>query len=181
LCAIFKPRFAFQQWNRGYCWNKNLKMHLSDWAQRQIAIDGINFKNEWRAETLPPGLEFDNFEPRHKNGVLKYISWLNGLFMRGDDRGFLKEGVNTFLMAPRSPLNTSTISGLHIYSLWFEHVRRWPRERTQLFVSMRSGRESFRKRLNSVQNDCEFASKRTVQRTFSLDMENDGVKLPMAF
>jgi hypothetical protein len=42
-------------------------------------------------------LEFDNFKPRLKRGIFKCISWLNGSFFGGDDRGFLKEGVKTYL------------------------------------------------------------------------------------
>ncbi len=70
-------------------------MHLSEWARGQKAFGGIYFTKKWRAETLQPGLEFDNFKPRLKSGIFKCISWLNGLFFGGDYRGFLKEGVKT--------------------------------------------------------------------------------------
>jgi hypothetical protein len=47
----------------------------------------------------------------------------NGSLFGGDDPGFLKEGVMTYLMAPMSPLywttfSLYTLSSLHIYSLW---------------------------------------------------------------
>ncbi len=35
-----------------------------------------------------------------------------------DDRGFLKDGVNAYLMAPMSPLLSPIFFCLHIYSLW---------------------------------------------------------------
>ncbi len=49
-----------------------------------------------------------NFKPRLKSGIFECISWLNGSFFGGDDRGFLKEGVKTYLMAPMRPLNSPT-------------------------------------------------------------------------
>jgi hypothetical protein len=58
----FKPRIRFpavEQLNPGI---KSWKMHLSDWARCQKAIDGICFTKKWRAETLQPGLEFGNFK-----------------------------------------------------------------------------------------------------------------------
>jgi hypothetical protein len=99
---------------------RSWKKHLSDWAQFQEAIGGIYFTKKWRAETLQPGLEVDNFKPRFKSSIFKSISWLNGSFSGGDDRGFLKEGVRTCLVAPMSPLNSLTFNCfcLHIYSLW---------------------------------------------------------------
>jgi hypothetical protein len=56
-------------------WNKK---HLSDWVRCQKAIGGVYFTNMWRAETLQPGLEFNNFKPRLEGGIFKCISWLNG-------------------------------------------------------------------------------------------------------
>jgi hypothetical protein len=66
-----------------------------------------------RAETSQPGSEFDNFNPRLKSGIFKCISWLNGSFFGGDDWSFLKEALNTCLIAPISP----PFCGLHICSL----------------------------------------------------------------
>jgi hypothetical protein len=66
------------------------------------------FCKKWRAETLQPGLEFDNFKPQLKSGIFKCISWLKCSFIfGGDDQGFLKAGVKTYLIAPMSPLNNS--------------------------------------------------------------------------
>jgi hypothetical protein len=87
---------------------RSWKKHLSDWAWCQKAIGGIYFTKKWRAETLQPGLEFDNFKPRLKSSIFKCISWMNSSFFGGDDRGFLKEEVNTNLMASMSPLNSPT-------------------------------------------------------------------------
>jgi hypothetical protein len=58
--------------------------------------------------TLQPGLEFDNVKPQLESGIFKCTSWLNGSFFEGDDRGFLKDGVMTYLMAPISPINSPT-------------------------------------------------------------------------
>jgi hypothetical protein len=57
---------------------RSCKMHLSEWARCQEAIGGIYFTKTWRAETLEPGLEVDNFKPRLESGIFKCISWLNG-------------------------------------------------------------------------------------------------------
>jgi hypothetical protein len=43
------------------------------------------------------------------------------LFLLGDDRGLLKEGVKAYLMTPTSSLNLPTFFCLHIYSVWIEH------------------------------------------------------------
>jgi hypothetical protein len=45
-------------------------------------------------------LNLTYFKPRLESGIFKCISWLNGSVFGGDDRGFLKEGVKTYLMAP---------------------------------------------------------------------------------
>ncbi len=84
------------------------KKHLSDWARCQKANGGIFFTEKWRAETLQPGLDFDIFKPRFKNDIFKCISWLNGSFFEGNDRGFLKEEVKAYLMVPLSPINSPT-------------------------------------------------------------------------
>jgi hypothetical protein len=73
---------------------------------------------EGRAETLQHGLEFDNLKPLLKSCIFKSISWLNGSFFGGDDRGFLKEGVKTYLMTPISPLNPPTfLLSSHLLSM----------------------------------------------------------------
>jgi hypothetical protein len=53
---------------------RSWKKHSSEWARCQKAIGGIYFTKKWRAETLQPGLEFDNFKPRLKSGIFKCIS-----------------------------------------------------------------------------------------------------------
>jgi hypothetical protein len=71
------------------------------------------FHKKWRAETLQPGLEFDNLKPRLKSGTFKCISLLNSSFFSGDDRGLLKEGVNdtnvSSLLANFSSVFTSMV------------------------------------------------------------------------
>jgi hypothetical protein len=50
------------------------KKDLSERARCQKAIGGIYFTKKRRAETLRPGLEFDNFKPRLESGTFKCIS-----------------------------------------------------------------------------------------------------------
>ncbi len=85
LRDIFRPLFAFQQWNKCYSWYMKMKKkkHLSEWAWCQKAIGGFYFTKKRRAETLQPGSEFDNFKPRLKSSIFKFISWLNGSFLGG--------------------------------------------------------------------------------------------------
>jgi hypothetical protein len=71
---------------------RSWKKHLSQWAQCQKAIGGIYFTKKWRAETLRPGLEFDNFKPRLKSGIFKCISWLDGSLFGGWWLGFSESG-----------------------------------------------------------------------------------------
>ncbi len=59
---------------------RSWEKHLPEWAWSLKAIDGIYFTKNGRAETIQRGLEFDNFEPRLENGILKCISWLNRTF-----------------------------------------------------------------------------------------------------
>jgi hypothetical protein len=99
---------------------RSWKKHLSEWAWCQKAISGgTYFSKKWKAETLQPGLELDNFKPRLKSDIFKCISWLNGLLFRGDDQGFLKVGVMTYLRAPMSPVNSPTFFFLssHLQSM----------------------------------------------------------------
>ncbi len=83
LRDIFKPQSTFQLWNRVDPGIRSWKKHSSDWARCQKAIGGISFTKKWRAETLQPGLEFDNFNPRLESSIFKCISWLNGSFFFG--------------------------------------------------------------------------------------------------
>ncbi len=94
------------------------KKHFSEWAQCQKAIGGIYFAKKWRAETLQPGLEFGNSKPRLKNGVFKCICWVNGAFLGGNDRGFLKKWVMAYLIFSTPLLNSPNyFPCLYIYSL----------------------------------------------------------------
>jgi hypothetical protein len=124
----FQTLIPFPEVNRSYSWNKKLeKYHSSDWDRCQKAIGGIYFTRKWRAETLQPGLEFDNFKPRLKSGIFKCISWLNGSFFGCDDPGFLKERVKTYLIAPRSPLNSPIFFSFFastVYGNYIIHLRR---------------------------------------------------------
>jgi hypothetical protein len=99
--------------------NKKVKTekHLSECARCQKAIGCIYFEIKWKVETLQPVLEFDNFKPMLKSGLFNCISWMDVSFLGDDDRGFLKEGIKTYLMAPMSPLNLPIIFRLHTYFL----------------------------------------------------------------
>jgi hypothetical protein len=77
------------------------KKHLSDWARCQKAIGGVYLTWKWKAETLQPGLEFNNVKPQLKSGIFKCISWLSGsFFFLGFMIRVLEEGVKTYLIAP---------------------------------------------------------------------------------
>ncbi len=78
--TISNPDSLSSSETRVYPGIRSWKKHLSDWARRQKAVGGVYFTKKWRAETLQPGSEFDNFKPWLKSGNFKYISWLNGLF-----------------------------------------------------------------------------------------------------
>ncbi len=71
---------GIRSWKKALIWMSS--MSESHWC--------IYFTKKWRAGTLQPGLEFDNFKPRLESGTLKCISWLNGSFLGDDDRGFLR-------------------------------------------------------------------------------------------
>ncbi len=60
------------------------------------------------------GWELDDLKIRLKSGIFKCISWLNCLGV-DDDRGFLQNGVKTYLMTQRSPLNSPSTFFLSSY------------------------------------------------------------------
>ncbi len=68
------------------------KQHLSEWAQCQKPVGGSGtyFTKKGRVETLQPGWEFDDFQPRLENCIFKCISWLQAVqFYWSDDRSFV--------------------------------------------------------------------------------------------
>jgi hypothetical protein len=56
----------------------------------------------------------DIFKPLLKGSIFKCISWLNGSFFGDEHQGFLKEEVETYRMAPMSPLNPPTFLSAHL-------------------------------------------------------------------
>ncbi len=88
---------------------KSSYKHVSEKARFQKVPKEVK---RWDSTTW---FELDNFKPRLKNCIFKCISWVNCSFMGGDDRGFLKEWITTYLMAFISPLNALNFSCLHIY------------------------------------------------------------------
>ncbi len=71
---------------------KSQKKLLSERAPCEKAVGGIYFTKKWRAETLQPVLEFDNFKPRLESCILNCIPWLNGPFFGGWWLGFSERG-----------------------------------------------------------------------------------------
>ncbi len=84
---------------------RSWKKHLSERARCQKAFGDIYFRKKYRAETLQPGLKFDNFNPRLNRGIFKCLSSMNSSFFGDEDRGFMKEGVKTDQMTTISPHN----------------------------------------------------------------------------
>jgi hypothetical protein len=52
---------------------RSWRKYLSGWAWCQKTIGGIYSTKKWRAETLLPGLEFNNFKPRLKMYLQKHL------------------------------------------------------------------------------------------------------------
>jgi hypothetical protein len=96
---------------------RGFKFHLSELTWCQESVGGICFTNKWRAASLQP-LTFQT-SAQTQYFQMHLLLWVNGSFFLGEHRGFLKEGVKIYRMAPMSPLNSPTFFFcLHIYSLW---------------------------------------------------------------
>ncbi len=79
---------------------------------------GICFTKKWRAETLQPGLQFDNFKPSFKAVSSNAPHGLTVRFL-GHDRAILTEGVKTLSNGTNFASQLATfLFCLHIYSLW---------------------------------------------------------------
>ncbi len=96
----------------------------------------LYFTKKWRAETQQHSSGFANFKPRFESGIFKCISWLNGSFFEGDDRGFLREGVNIYQMAPMSPHDSPSFFCLRIFNLWVSVTSPFKKNVRQLFFSV---------------------------------------------
>jgi hypothetical protein len=81
---------------------------MSSTSESRLWYTGIDFTKKWRAETLQPGLDLDNFKPRLTSGILNCISWLNSSIFGANDCSFLNDGVKAYLMATTSLLNSPT-------------------------------------------------------------------------
>jgi hypothetical protein len=123
---------------------RSWKKHLSEWARCQKATGGIYFTKKWWAETLQPGLEFDNFKPRLKSGTVSSNASLGWTFrfFGGDDLGFLKEGVKTYLWHQSCLLNGqhfSVLTSIVYGDIWVDYLRlRDPRRFLMQLPSPRS-------------------------------------------
>ncbi len=116
-------------------YKKRWKTQWSQWTRSQKALGGVYSKKKRIAKTPQPGFEFYKtyitytvtcIKPCHKYGIFKCISWLNGSFLGGDDRGFPKVGwVKTYYwMIPILPPNLTNLflSSHHLYSQWIQPV-----------------------------------------------------------
>ncbi len=101
----------------------------------QKAIDGVYFTKKWRAETLQPGLEFDNFKPRLESGIFKCISWLNGLFFGGWWWGFSERGSQD--LSNGTHLTSYLANYLSVFtSTVYSNCNRFWLHRKKLFLSL---------------------------------------------
>jgi hypothetical protein len=84
---------------------KGWKLHLSESTRCPESVGSIRFPNTWRAASLQPL----TFSKHCSNTVFSNASpGLRVSFFLCEHRGFLKEGVKTYGMAPMSPLNSPT-------------------------------------------------------------------------
>ncbi len=67
----FEPRFAFQQWNRGWSWNEQLKRHSSDWARCQEDVGGIYFTKKVKSWDSTTWLRVLRFQTQAWKGYLQ--------------------------------------------------------------------------------------------------------------
>ncbi len=65
------------------------KLHLSESTWCQESVGGICFTKKVKSSFYTT---LDNFKPLLKRNIFKCISWLNGSFLGGEHRGFLKKG-----------------------------------------------------------------------------------------
>ncbi len=85
---------------------RSRKMHLSDWAWCQKAIGGIYFTKKWRAETLEPGLEFNNLKPGLKRYLQMHLLAERFVFLEVMIDVFCTGSQNLFITTtPMCPLN----------------------------------------------------------------------------
>jgi hypothetical protein len=87
----FKPRFAFQQWNRGSSWKKKQKNHflIGLDVRKPLVVFIAQRKEERRLYNLVYDLTIST---PINSGIFKCISWLNGSFFADDHRGFFERG-----------------------------------------------------------------------------------------
>jgi hypothetical protein len=114
--AVSSTRYISSHETRANASIRGWKLHLSESTWCQESVGGICFTNKWRAASQQP-LTLSN------DGESSVISNASpGLtvcfFFWGEHRGFLKEGVKTYWMAPMCLSTRQLFFCLHIYSLW---------------------------------------------------------------
>ncbi len=104
--AVSNTRYLSTSETRVNAGIRGWKLHLSEstyWCQESVG--GICFTNKWKAASLQP----QTFSNHCSNAIFSNASpGLMVHFSGGEHRGFLKEGVKTYWMAPMSPLNSPT-------------------------------------------------------------------------
>jgi hypothetical protein len=78
---------------------RSRKKFLYEPARWQVN-GGIYSTETWRPEALHRGLEFGKSQTRSKVGKFECPSSLNGSFLEGEHRGFLKEGSQVLMLKP---------------------------------------------------------------------------------
>ncbi len=102
---------------------RSMKNYLlvSPRVQCQIAIGGNRFTKRWRARTLEPGIQFDNFKPCIKSGVFTftYTGWIVCPLGCDADRGFLKKEVKSYALEPMLTLYSPTSRFVFLFFFCF--------------------------------------------------------------
>ncbi len=88
------------------------RIYLGDLIDTRNPLVASILQVEELIETLPPVLEFDSLKLQLKSGIFICISRFS-VYILG-----MQEGVNAYLIAPTSPLNSPTIFYFHICSLY---------------------------------------------------------------
>ncbi len=130
LRKSFRPKFAKKKKKREKVRNKKReKLLLYEWARCPEAI-GVSVSQ--RGEELRLYKTMFRIRQYQNPAQKRFISTVcrpNGSFFRGDGRGFLKDGVRTYLMASISPISKlpNVFSRVYIYSLWLGSMK-WSHE-----------------------------------------------------
>ncbi len=90
----------------------------SQWLIQEMTLKLQPFLKEVKRRESTKSFRICRFQILNCKGYLQKHLVAERFVFLGDDWGFLKEGVKTYLMAPLPPLNSLTLFCLHINSLW---------------------------------------------------------------